>query len=136
MEYLLTRESKKTKEERVNFFISEYSLHNFILHEASILLDCRCYFLLYYCLVNWKKWPCLQYLRMHLGKCHKQEETVKDILVNDSSSWEKGQMKFITWLPWWVSREESACQCRGQRFNPWFRKISRARALEPGSHNS
>ena len=29
-------------------------------------------------------------------------------------------------LPWWSSGEESACQCRGHRFNPWFQKIPHA----------
>ena len=28
-----------------------------------------------------------------------------------------------TGLPWWLSGEESACQCRRHRFNPWSRKI-------------
>ena len=31
-----------------------------------------------------------------------------------------------TGLPWWYSREELACQCRGQGFNPWSRKIPHA----------
>ena len=39
-------------------------------------------------------------------------------------------------LPWWLSAEESACQCRRHRFNPSSGKIPhRACALEPGSHN-
>ena len=25
--------------------------------------------------------------------------------------------------PWWSSEEESTCQCRGHRFDPWSRKI-------------
>ena len=29
-------------------------------------------------------------------------------------------------LPWWVSDKESACQCRGHGFDPWFRKIPHA----------
>ena len=28
-----------------------------------------------------------------------------------------------TGLPWWHSGWESACQCRGHRFNPWSGKI-------------
>ena len=24
---------------------------------------------------------------------------------------------------WWIGGKESICQCRGHRFNPWFRKI-------------
>ena len=31
-----------------------------------------------------------------------------------------------TGLPWWYSREELACQYRGQGFNPWSRKIPHA----------
>ena len=128
---------RRTKEERISFFISKCSLYNFILHEASILLDCRCYLLLYYCSVNWKKWPCLQYLRMHLSKCHTEEQTVKDILVNDVILvlGIKNQMKFITRLPWWVRGKESACQCRGHRFDPWFRKIPHACAPKPRRHS-
>ena len=30
-------------------------------------------------------------------------------------------------LPWWCSEEESACQCRGHRFNPRSRKIPHAK---------
>ena len=29
-------------------------------------------------------------------------------------------------LPWWLSGEESTCQCRGHRFGPWSKKISHA----------
>ena len=29
-------------------------------------------------------------------------------------------------LPWWFSGWESISQCRGYKFNPWFRKISNA----------
>ena len=29
-------------------------------------------------------------------------------------------------LPWWHSGQESACQCRGHRFNPWSGKIPHA----------
>ena len=29
-------------------------------------------------------------------------------------------------LPWWHNGQESACKCRGLRFNPWPRKIPRA----------
>ena len=29
-------------------------------------------------------------------------------------------------LPWWYSGKESACQCRGHRFDPWSIKISYA----------
>ena len=29
-------------------------------------------------------------------------------------------------LPWWRSGWESACQCRGHRFEPWSGKIPRA----------
>ena len=27
------------------------------------------------------------------------------------------------WVPWWLSREESACQCRRLGFDPWVGKI-------------
>ena len=29
-------------------------------------------------------------------------------------------------LPWWHSGEESTCQCRGHKFNPWSGKIPHA----------
>ena len=29
-------------------------------------------------------------------------------------------------LSWWRSGEESACQCRGREFDPWWRKIPHA----------
>ena len=29
-------------------------------------------------------------------------------------------------FPWWSSGQESACQCRGHRFNPWCGKIPHA----------
>ena len=29
-------------------------------------------------------------------------------------------------LPWWSSGEESACQCRGHRFDPWSGMIPHA----------
>ena len=39
-------------------------------------------------------------------------------------------------LPWWSRGQESACQCRGHRFNPWSRKISHAAGqLKPTHHN-
>ena len=46
-------------------------------------------------------------------------------------------------LPWWRSGEESACQCRGHRFEPWSGKIphaaeqlsSCATTTEPVCHN-
>ena len=30
-------------------------------------------------------------------------------------------------LPWWSRGQESACQSRGHRFDPWSRKIPRAK---------
>jgi len=29
-------------------------------------------------------------------------------------------------LPWWFNGEESTCQCRRQRFDPWSKKIPHA----------
>ena len=29
-------------------------------------------------------------------------------------------------LPWWLSDQESTCQCRRHRFDPWLAKISHA----------
>ena len=34
-------------------------------------------------------------------------------------------------LPWWLSREESACQCRRLGFDPWVGKISLRRKEQP-----
>ena len=36
-------------------------------------------------------------------------------------------------LPWWLSGNESACQCRRHRFDPWVRNIPWRRAWEPTS---
>ena len=37
---------------------------------------------------------------------------------------ENNGKKPTTWIfPWWSSGKESTCQCRGQRFNAWSRKI-------------
>ena len=33
---------------------------------------------------------------------------------------------YIQELPWWPSGKESACQCRGHRFDPWSGKIPHA----------
>ena len=35
------------------------------------------------------------------------------------------------WVPWWLSREESACQCRRLGFDPWVGKISLRRKEQP-----
>ena len=37
----------------------------------------------------------------------------------------------LTELPWWLKGEESACQCRRHRFNPWIEKISYRRKPQP-----
>ena len=34
-------------------------------------------------------------------------------------------------LPWWLSSEESACQCRRCGLNPWFGKIPWSRKWQP-----
>ena len=34
-------------------------------------------------------------------------------------------------LPWWLSGKESACQCRGHRFNPRVRQIPWRRKWQP-----
>ena len=34
-------------------------------------------------------------------------------------------------LPWWLSSKESACQCSGCGFDPWFRKIPWRRKQQP-----
>ena len=36
-----------------------------------------------------------------------------------------------TWLPWWLSGKESACQCRKRGFSPWVGKISWRRKWQP-----
>ena len=38
----------------------------------------------------------------------------------------KGHLKHLWGLPWWRSGWESACQCRGHRFEPWSGKIPHA----------
>ena len=34
-------------------------------------------------------------------------------------------------LPWWISGNESTCQCRRPRFDPWVRKIPWRRKWQP-----
>ena len=38
----------------------------------------------------------------------------------------KSHLKRLQGLPWWRSGWESACQCRGHRFEPWSGKIPHA----------
>ena len=46
------------------------------------------------------------------------------------------QIKPVLGLPWWLSGQESACQCRGHGFKPWCRKIPHAvKQLKPTCHN-
>ena len=39
--------------------------------------------------------------------------------------------KILTWLPWWLSGKESACQCRRWKFNPWVQKTPWRRKQQP-----
>ena len=39
----------------------------------------------------------------------------------------------ICGLPWWLSGQESACQCRKCGFDPWVRKIPWRRKWQPGN---
>ena len=41
-------------------------------------------------------------------------------------SYTKLKSKWIQGLPWWCSRWESACQCRGHGFEPWSGRIPHA----------
>ena len=70
------------------------------------------------------------------------------ILKRQSFSHIASWLKFEWGLLWWLSGEESDCQCRRHGFCPWFGKITChgaprlvyhncwACALEPGSRNS
>ena len=40
-------------------------------------------------------------------------------------------LTLIYGLPWWLSREQSACQCRRCGFKPWVGKISWRRKWQP-----
>ena len=44
---------------------------------------------------------------------------------NETKSWFFEKINKIG-LPWWHSGYESACQCRGHRFEPWSGKIPHA----------
>ena len=44
----------------------------------------------------------------------------------DSNSYNRILLNMNTRLPWWCSGWESACQCRGHRFEPWSVKIPHA----------
>ena len=39
--------------------------------------------------------------------------------------------RLLRWLPWWLSGEESTCQCRGPRFYPWVGKVPWRRKWQP-----
>jgi len=50
--------------------------------------------------------------------------------------WDEDPVKFIllpfpTWLPWWLSGKESACQCKRCEFSPCSGKISWRREWQP-----
>ena len=45
------------------------------------------------------------------------------LLIQRKSHVKDKYMKESQGLPWWLSGSESACQCRGHRFDPWFKKI-------------
>ena len=42
------------------------------------------------------------------------------------STYRRELKTYIQELPWWLSGKESACQCRGQRFDPRSGKIPHA----------
>ena len=46
-------------------------------------------------------------------------------------------LKYTEGLPWWLSGQESACQCRGHEFDPWSRNKdpTSCRATKPKHHN-
>ena len=65
------------------------------------------------------------------AKKKKERETNSKPLVCKISS----EKKMLD-LTWWSSSKESACQCRGHRFQPWSRKIGRAGgAAKPSCHS-
>ena len=52
----------------------------------------------------------------------------------DGMNWETGIdvcALCIKWAPWWLSGEESACQCRRWEFDPWVRKSPWRRKWQP-----
>ena len=38
---------------------------------------------------------------------------------------------YLLQLPWWLSGEESSCQCRRHEFSPWVGKIPRRKKRQP-----
>ena len=57
---------------------------------------------------------CLPRFKVYLatGLLIQRKSHVKDLYMKESQG-----------LHWWLSGSESACQCGGHRFDPWFRKI-------------
>ena len=63
--------------------------------------------------------------RIHcLSWLHRDPEVGR--CLSKSSEQELMQQKWPSGLPWWRSGWESACQCRGHRFEPWSGKIPHA----------
>ena len=60
----------------------------------------------------------LTFLRRKHSIKYPKENT--DNLQRSNSKWDKW------WLPWWLSSEESTCQCRRHRFDLWSGKIPHA----------
>ena len=64
---------------------------------------------------------------------HKESDTTEQLnnnfLAYTSSYSKKSLLKSAVGLPWWLSGEESACQFRRHRFDPWSERIPHAPQL-------
>ena len=56
----------------------------------------------------------------------KEKKSMVFIIILFNSRFKQSAKCYLFEFPWWCSREESSCQCRGQGFDPWSGKISHA----------
>ena len=102
-------------------YLSHY-LNNSISRNLSCTSICIC-----------TKWYMLEATHCNTVCISQVWKQLKSWLVGDyitagvSIKWSITQLlKRIRGLPWWRSGWESACQCRGHRFEPWSGKIPHA----------
>ena len=112
------------------------------LHSSPLLRNLQCIWALKHLLNEGK--ICIKNFRKKKQKLNTSQESITDKCYNNYLGREKSAIIRIVWgLPWWLSGEESACQCRRHRFESWSGKIPHAteqlslcsRAWEPQQRN-
>ena len=82
--------------------------------------------------------PIVSYLLERLGEGNGnplQYSCLEDPRDGVAQSWTRlkwlSSSRAVIGLPWWLSSEESPCQCKWPGFNPWIRKIPWRRKWQP-----